>query len=81
MTPKSFDIDTCKEFIGDAGTRTIEAKARKDAEAGVYEPPAEGTGSHMSKVRSEMEYRIYVYAHHKRLERLARMATSEASPL
>jgi len=33
MTPRSMDIDTCKEIIGDAQTRVIEANAREDAES------------------------------------------------
>jgi hypothetical protein len=32
MTPKSFDIDTCKEVVGDGRMRVIEAKARQDAD-------------------------------------------------
>ena len=73
MTPKSFDIDTCKEVVGDARMRTIEAKARQDADNGVMDTPAMAKGTYWDVVRSDMEYVVYVTAHHKRLERIQRM--------
>ena len=73
MTPKSFDIDTCKEVVGDARTRTIEAKARQDAESGVMDKPARAEGTYWDVIRSDMEYVVYITAHHKRLERIQRM--------
>jgi hypothetical protein len=39
MTPQSFDIDTCKEVIGDARMRVIEAKARHDADNEIIDVP------------------------------------------
>jgi len=73
MTPQSFDIDTCKEVVGDARMRAIEAKARQDADNGVMDKPARAEGTYWDVVRSDMEYVVYVTAHHKRLERIQRM--------
>ena len=76
MTPNSFDIDTCKEVVGDDRMRVIEAKARRDADNGILErfQPAE---AYWDKVRSIMEYVIYTTAHKKRMERVARMKERE----
>jgi len=73
MTPQSFDIDTCKEVVGDARMRVIEAKARQDADNGVMDKPARAEGTYWDVVRSDMEYAVYVTAHHKRMERIQRM--------
>lgn len=76
MTPNSFDIDTCKEVVGDERMRVIEAKARQDADNGILEKfhPAE---AYWDKVRSIMEYVIYTTTHKKRMERVARMKERE----
>jgi hypothetical protein len=76
MTPNSFDIDTCKEVVGDGRMRVIEAKARQDADNGILEKfqPAE---AYWDMVRSVMEYVIYTTAHKKRMERVARMKERE----
>jgi hypothetical protein len=73
MTPQSFDIDTCKEVVGDARMRVIEAKARQDADSGIMDKPARAQGTYWDVVRSDMEYIVYITAHHKRLERQQRM--------
>ena len=73
MTPQSFDIDTCKEVVGDARMRTLEAKARQDADNGIMDAPADVEGTYWDRVYSYMEYVVYVTAHHKRLERIQRM--------
>jgi hypothetical protein len=73
MTPQSFDIETCKEVVGDARMRTIEAKARQDADNGVVDAPAVVKGTFWDGVYSYMEYVVYVTAHHKRMERIQRM--------
>ena len=72
VTPKSFDIDTCKEVVGDERMRVIEATARHDADNGILQKfqPAE---MYWDKVKSIMEYVIYTTAHKKRMERVARM--------
>ncbi len=77
MIPKSFDIDTCKEVIGDERMRTIEAKARQDADNGVMDKPARAAGNYWDGIRSDMEYIVYITAHHKRLERQQRMKARE----
>ena len=73
MTPKSFDIDTAKEIVGDARMRTIEAKARQDADNGIMDKPTKVEGNYWDGVRSDMEYVVYTTAHSKRLERIQRM--------
>lgn len=78
MTPNSFDIDTCKEVVGDERMRAIEAQARQNADNGILEKfqPAE---AYWDKVRSIMEYVIYTTAHKKRMERVARIKEREKS--
>jgi hypothetical protein len=73
VTPNSFDIDTCKEIIGDAKMRVIEAKARQDADNGIMQKFQRPKGSYWIDVKSIMEYVIYTTAHKKRMERVARM--------
>ena len=73
MTPKSFDIDTCKEVVGDARMRTIEAKARQDADNEIMDAPTDVEGTYWDRAYAYMEYVVYVTAHHKRLERIQRM--------
>jgi hypothetical protein len=77
MTPKSFDIDTAKEIVGDERMRKIEAKARQDADNGVIDKPARAGGTYWDGIRSDMEYIVYITAHHKRMERVARMKEKE----
>jgi len=73
MTPRSFDIDTCKEVVGDARMRVIEAKARQDADNGVMDAPAMAKGTFWDRAYSYMEYVVYVTAYEKRLARIQRM--------
>ena len=73
MTPNSFDIDTAKEIVGDARMRTIETKARQDADNGILDKPNRAEGTYWEGVRSDMECVVYVTAHHKRMERIQRM--------
>lgn len=73
MTPRSFDIDTCKEVVGDARMRTIEAKARQDADNGAMDAPAVTRGTYWDVVESIMEITIYVAAYEKRVARIQRM--------
>ena len=73
MTPKSFDIDTAKEIVGDARMRVIEAKARQDADNGVMDAPAMAKGTYWDVVYSIMEITVYVTAYEKRLARIQRM--------
>jgi len=77
MTPKSFDIETAKEIVGDERMRTIEAKARQDADNGIMDKPARAEGTYWDGIRSDMEYIVYTTTHHKRMERVARMKERE----
>ena len=73
MTPRSFDIDTCKEVIGDARMRVIEAKARQDADNQIIDPPSPPHGTYWDKINSSMEFIVYIAALNKRVERIKRM--------
>jgi len=77
MTPKSFDIETAKEIVGDERMRIIEAKARQDADNGIMDKPARAEGTYWDGIRSDMEYIVYTTTHHKRMERVARMKERE----
>lgn len=74
MKPGSFDIDTAKELVGDERMRPIEAKARTDADAGRFDPPASIAKTYWGGVQDETARRVYISAHHKRMERAQRMA-------
>jgi hypothetical protein len=76
MTPKSFDIDTAKEIVGDERMRVIEAKARQDADSGIMEK-FQSAEAYWDMVKSIMEYVIYTTAHKKRMERVARIKERE----
>jgi hypothetical protein len=79
MTPKSYDIDTAKEIVGDARMRVIEAKARQDAENGVMDGMAnvETEVSYWDRVVQSMELVVYDAAYRKRLERIQRIKEKE----
>lgn len=77
MTPNSFDIDTCKEVIGDGRMRVIEAKARQDADNGILQKFQPAKDTYWVDVKSIMEYVIYTTAHMKRMERVARIKERE----
>ena len=77
VTPKSFDIDTAKEIVGDERMRVIEAKARQDADNGILEKFQPAKDTYWVDVKSIMEYVIYTTAHKKRLERVARIKERE----
>jgi hypothetical protein len=72
MTPKSFDIDTAKEMLGDVRMRSVEAKARQDADNGAMDEPERANGTYWSRAQAEMVYTVYMTAHRKRLERIDR---------
>jgi len=82
MTPRSMDIDTCKEIIGDAQTRVIEANAREDAESYKFNKVnIPDQVSYWEKIRLQMQQIIYATAHSKRLERIKRMRQRELEVL
>lgn len=80
MTPGSFDIDTAREFVGDDRMRSIESKARLDADADAdqYSPPQPQGKTYWDGVQDEMDRRVYLFAHHKRKDRIQRMAERAA---
>ena len=75
MTPKSHDIDTAKEMVGDARMRIIEAKARQDADNGVRDGMAhvKAEVSYWDRVMQSMELVVYDATYRKRLERIQRI--------
>ena len=75
MTPGSFDPDTCRELVGDARVRKLEAAGRAAADADGPAPERKPeSGSYWGKVQDEAAYRIELAAYHKRMERRLRMA-------
>lgn len=71
MTPLSFDLATAREVTKDARVRSIEAKARLDADAGVFDPPADWptVASYWGKVQHSLELIVYAQQYKKRSER------------
>jgi hypothetical protein len=73
MRPLSFDIDTAKEVVGDARMRTIESKARQDADNRKMDAPEVEGQSYWERVTAGMEYVVYAEAFNKRMARIQRM--------
>lgn len=79
VTPQSFDADTARTVVGDAHARQIEAKARKDADAGVFDPPdALLTVSYWGQVQDAMRLVVYREQFTKRTARNQRKASNAA---
>ena len=74
MTPGSFDPTTAREITGDELARSIEAKARHDADAGNFSPPTVDGATYWDKAQSEMRVVIYREQYAKRLARNNRKA-------
>lgn len=73
MKPGSFDFDTSREAIGDSRARTIEAKARADAETGTRMPPERGSAAtYWGQVMQEFEAVVYSVTFERRTARIAR---------
>jgi hypothetical protein len=79
MTPKSHDIDTAKDIVGDARMRVIEAKARQDADNGVRDGMAhvKTEVGYWDRVVQSMELVVYDATYRKRLERIQRIKEKE----
>ena len=75
MKAGSFDLDTCKEVVGDERCRTIESDARAAADTGRVEPlfKIPGGEEYFAKVQREMEKIIWLMAYQKRAERIRRI--------
>ena len=69
MTPLSFDAETAREVTGDTRSRTIETKARADADAGTFNPPQQPATSYWGQVQAHMATVVYAEQHQKRIER------------
>lgn len=69
MTPGSFDHQTARQITGDAESRTIEAKARQDADAKTWEPPSLGGETYWGQVQAEMRLAVYREQWSKRNDR------------
>lgn len=69
MTPGSFDPATAREVIGDGFSRTIEAKARADADAGIFDPPSAEGATYWDAAQKHMQASIYCEQHAKRMAR------------
>jgi uncharacterized protein involved in high-affinity Fe2+ transport len=74
MTPGSFDPITAREITGDDLARTIEAKARQDADTGTFAPPVRDGATYWDNVQKQMQVVIYQEQYTKRLARNARKA-------
>ena len=69
MTPLSFDPTTAREVTGDARSREIEEKARKDADLGIYEPPSRSSLTYWDGVTAHMATVVYAAQYKRRAER------------
>lgn len=79
MTPQSFEISTSKEITGDARCRSIESKARLDADAGNYDPPKITTpSSYWAKAQEDFEVVVYFSQYKKRIDRNLRKAERDS---
>lgn len=76
MTPRSFDSATCREMVGDERARSIEQKARTDADALVFDPPKVTGSGHWGWCQAEFSLRVYAAQFGKRLDRNARKAAA-----
>jgi hypothetical protein len=74
MTPKSFDIQTCSEMIGDDRQRYINRLVDEDIESGhIRGWPVDESKSYWSQASQEFERITYMSAYRNKLERMARI--------
>ena len=72
MTPGSFELTTAREITDDEQARSLEAKARQDADAETFAPPEFSGTTYFDHVEKEMRAFIYLEQYTKRLARNAR---------
>lgn len=72
MIPGSFDAQTAREMTGDETSRQIEAKARADADRGLYDPPQGDGETYWGSVMAHMRRVVYGEQYRKRSARNAR---------
>ncbi len=75
MTPRSFDAETAREVTGDTEARAIEAKARADADAQTFDPPAVDGFTYWDQVQAQMRAIVYREQYTKRAARNERKKT------
>lgn len=75
----SFDPTTAREITGDAFSRTIETKARQDADVGNFDPPSVYGSTYWENVQNEMRVVIYREQYTKRIARNARKKSYDMS--
>jgi hypothetical protein len=73
VIPGSFDPVTAREYLGDSLSRHIEAKARTDADGGVFDRPDLMTSTYADRVYLNMMIVVYAEQYRKRRARLERM--------
>lgn len=85
MTPGSFDPVTCRALVGDERARTLEAKARADADSAeldapenAYRPPETHDETYWGQVIGECALRTYMHAFYTRIERRRRKARASS---
>ena len=69
MIPGGFDPITAREIIGDELARTIETKARQDADTENFDPPAIDGSTYWGNVQKEMRVVIYREQYARRITR------------
>lgn len=72
MNPLQFDQSTARKVCGDAMIRSIESKARKDAETGKYDPPSVEGVTYWEAAQMQMQAVVYREQYGKRLARIER---------
>ncbi len=78
MTPLAFDAETARHVVGDAESRTIEAKARTDADADRFDPPRYVDGcTYWDAVTNSMRVVVYREQFRRRKARLERKAAKD----
>ena len=66
LKPLNFDATTAREVIGDPLSRTVETKARSDADAGLFDPPRQSACTYWGEVQAHMLDVVYMTQHQKR---------------
>ena len=75
IRPLSFDHETAREMTGDGQARTLEAKARADADAGTFDYRSAGLGgTYWAQVQESMHLKVYLEQFNKRKARNERKA-------
>ena len=73
VIPGGFDYETAREVIGDDVARSVEKKARQDADVSHFDPPLTTNRTYWDSVRSEMFFVVYKEQYERRAARMARM--------